>query len=154
MLRVKRRKGNTQRTQLGWSHIRWCASLWLNNSNLGWHSYLFLRVLVCPTMPSSSVLIARRSLVSLLLRLAVAYQVVVSVNRTSPDAGVKAAFRKVALKVHPDKGVDKAEFQPLQAAKERWKEAAKSSKSGLQFYFAWCGERVKTSVALYAVYHS
>ena len=67
---------------------------------------------------------------------------------------MKAAFRKVALKVHPDTGVDKAEFQTLQAAKERWKAAAKSSKSGLPFYFARCGERVKTSVALYAVYHS
>ena len=81
-------------------------------------------------MPSSSVLIAKRSLVSLLLRLAVAYHVVVSVKRTSPDAGVKAAFRKVALKVHPDKGGDKAEFQNLHEAKERWEAAAKSSKNG------------------------
>ena len=81
-------------------------------------------------MPSSSVLIAKRSLVSLLLRLAVAYQVVVSVTRESPDASVKAAFRKVALKVHPDKGGDKGEFQKLQEAKERWEAAAKSSKGG------------------------
>ena len=81
-------------------------------------------------MPSSSVLLAKRSLVSLLLRLAVAYQVVISVNRTSPDAGVKAAFRKVVLKVHPDKGGDNAEFQKLQEAKEQWEAAAKSAKSG------------------------
>ena len=54
-------------------------------------------------MPSSSVLISKRCLVSLLLRAALAYQVVVSVNRTSPDTGVKAAFRQVALTVHPDR---------------------------------------------------
>ena len=96
------------------------ASLWLNSSNPGWHSNLFL-LRVCLSMPSSSVLIAKRCLVSLLLRLALAYQVVVSVNRTSPDAGVKAAFRKVASKVRPDKGGDKAELQSLQEAKERWR---------------------------------
>ena len=57
-------------------------------------------------------------------------QVVISVNRASPDAGVKAAFRKVVLKVHPDKGGDNAEFQKLQEAKEQWEAAAKSAKSG------------------------
>ena len=78
------------------------ASIWLSNSNPSWHSTLFL-LRVYLSMPSSSVLIAKRCLVSLLLRAALAYQVVVSVNRTSPDTGVKAAFRKVALKVHPDR---------------------------------------------------
>ena len=130
MLRVKSESSNAQQTQHDCSRIRWCTGLWLKNSNLVWHSFQFLRLPVFPNMPSSSVLLAKRSLVSLLLRLAVAYQVVISVNRTSPDAGVKAAFRKVALKVHPDKGGDTAEFQKLQKAKEQWEAAAKSAKSG------------------------
>ena len=51
----------------------------------------------------STVLIAKRAFVKLLLRLAVAYHVVISVNRDSPDPAVQAAFRKVVLKVgrHP-----------------------------------------------------
>ena len=82
------------------------------------------------SMAASTVLLAKRSLVSLLLRLAAAYHAVVSINRTSSDAHVKAAFRKVALKVHPDKGGDKTEFQRLREAKERWEAAAKNSKNG------------------------
>lgn len=81
-------------------------------------------------MASSTVSIAKRALVSLLLKLAVAYQVVVSVSRDSPDVSVKAAFRKIAVKVHPDKGGDTADFQRLQDAKERWEAAAKDAKNG------------------------
>ena len=127
MLRAQSETSNAQQTQHGCSRIRWCAGLWLKNSNLVWHSFQCLHLPVFPNMPSSSVLLAKRSLVSLLLRLAVAYQVVIFVNRTSPDAGVKAAFRKVVLKVHPDKGGDTAEFQKLQEAKEQWEAAAKSA---------------------------
>ena len=87
MLRAQSETSNAQQTQHGCSRIRWCAGLWLKNSNLVWHSFQCLRLPVFPNMPSSSVLLAKRSLVSLLLRLAVAYQVVISVNRTSPDAG-------------------------------------------------------------------
>jgi len=50
-------------------------------------------------MACSSVLLAKQSLVALLLRLATAYQVVVSINRDSPDVKVAQAFRKVVLKV-------------------------------------------------------
>ena len=55
-------------------------------------------------MAASAVFRAKRAFVTLLLQLAVAYQIVVSINRDSPDAAVLAAFRKVSLKVHPDKG--------------------------------------------------
>jgi len=81
-------------------------------------------------MASSTVSIAKRALVSLLLKLAVAYQVVVSVSRDSPDVSVKAAFRKIAVKVHPDKGGDTADFQRPQGAEERWEAAAKDAKNG------------------------
>ena len=62
-------------------------------------------------MACSAVLLAKRSLVALLLRLATAYQVVVSINRDSPDVKVTQAFRKVVLKVHPDKGGSVADAQ-------------------------------------------
>ena len=55
-------------------------------------------------MPASAVLLAKRALVSLLLRFAVAYAAIISINRDSSDAQVLGAFRKVILKVHPDKG--------------------------------------------------
>ena len=74
-------------------------------------------------MASSAVLLAKRSLVRLLLRLAAAYQVVISINRDATDVKVTAAFRKVVLKVHPDKGGKVADAQELQAAKATWEQA-------------------------------
>ena len=68
-------------------------------------------------MACSAVLLAKRSLVALLLRLATAYQVVVSINRDSPDVKVTQAFRKVVLKVHPDKG---GSVGDAQEAADRW----------------------------------
>ena len=58
-------------------------------------------------MAASTVLVAKRALVRLLLRLAVAYHVVISVNRDSEDRLVTAAYKKVILKAHPDKGGSK-----------------------------------------------
>ena len=85
-------------------------------------------------MASSAVLLAKRSLVRLLLRLAAAYQVVISINRDATDVKVTAAFRKVVLKVHPDKGGKVADAQELQAAKATWeqarRDAPKNSKKG------------------------
>ena len=77
-------------------------------------------------MAGSSVLLAKRTLVTLLLRLAAAYQVVVSINRDSPDVKVTQAFRKVVLKVHPDKGGSLADAQKLQEAREAWDKARKN----------------------------
>ena len=55
-------------------------------------------------MAGSTVLLARRALVKLLVRLAVAYHVLLSINRDDSETKVTAAFRKIVLKVHPDKG--------------------------------------------------
>ena len=74
-------------------------------------------------MPSSSVLLAKRAFVSLLVRLAHAYTVVVAINRDASDAKVLAAFRKVVVKVHPDKGGTLEESQALLRAKEDWDKA-------------------------------
>ena len=85
-------------------------------------------------MPSSTVLLAKRALVSLLLRLAVAYHVLVAVNRDSSDPIVTVAYKKVILKVHPDKGGSTKDFQALQNAKETWansrKEAGSNQRKG------------------------
>ena len=61
---------------------------------------------------------AKRVFVSLLLTLARAYEIAVKINRESPDKDVKAAFRKVSLKVHPDKGGRSEDFAKLNAARE------------------------------------
>ena len=80
-------------------------------------------------MPTSTVLLAKRALVSLLLRLAVAYQVVLSINRDASVVVVTASFRKVVLKVHPDKGGRLEDAQELQAAKAEWDQARKDATS-------------------------
>ena len=48
---------------------------------------------------------AKRALVSLLLALAGAYGVPLTLTRDSPDTDVKKAWRRVSAKVHPDKGM-------------------------------------------------
>ena len=64
-----------------------------------------------PAMPSSTFLVAKRALVSLLVRLPLMYKVVISINRDSADVLAQAAFRKVVLKVHPDTGGKLEDFQ-------------------------------------------
>ena len=48
-------------------------------------------------------------------------------NRDSPPEQVLNAYRKVLLKVHPDKGGKKADTQKLQEVKEAWDKARKGS---------------------------
>ena len=78
-------------------------------------------------MPSSTVLLAKRALVTLLLRLAAAYHIVIAVNRDSADRAVTDAYKKVILKAHPDKGGRTKDFQMLQNAKENWVNAAQQA---------------------------
>ena len=47
---------------------------------------------------------AKRALVKVLLTLAAFYSLRVDVARESTDDVVRSAFKRVALKVHPDKG--------------------------------------------------
>ena len=44
----------------------------------------------------------------------------ISLTRESPDADVLKAFKKAALKVHPDKGGKKEHAQTLQTANAKW----------------------------------
>ena len=74
-------------------------------------------------MPVSPALAARRVLVGVLCRLAAVYNLVVKLTRDSPDQDVAAAFRRVALKAHPDKGGSKEHTQELLEAKSAWDNA-------------------------------
>jgi hypothetical protein len=74
-------------------------------------------------MPASILDRAKRALVSLLLRLASAYGVALDVRRESDEKAILQAYRRIAKKVHPDKGGTKKSFQALQAAKEAWDSA-------------------------------
>ena len=77
------------------------------------------RILVSAIMVSA-LDIAKRAYVKLLLQLATIYGVVLTLTRDSPAAAVASAFRKVAVKVHPDKGGTVDHQQALNAAREKW----------------------------------
>jgi hypothetical protein len=64
--------------------------------------------------------------VNVLVALAAVYSVVLeSFSRDSPDKDVLKVFRRVLLRVHPDKGGSTAHTQQLTQAKEAWDEARK-----------------------------
>ena len=67
---------------------------------------------------------AKRALVKLLLALAAAYGVQLSVSRDSADEDVRKAFRRMSMKVHPDKGGAAADAQRLNAARDAWAAAS------------------------------
>ena len=73
---------------------------------------------------------AKRALVTLLLALAQAYGLEVSVSRESADADIQKAFRKVARRVHPDKGGSAADTQRLNAARDAWSAAQRGRGRG------------------------
>ena len=78
-------------------------------------------------MPVSAVMIATRAFVQVLLAMAKAYRVAVTVNRESPVEAIRGAYKRVVLKVHPDKGGRKEHMQRLQAAKDAWDTARRRS---------------------------
>lgn len=71
-------------------------------------------------MGCSGVQLAKRAFVRVLLALAAAYTLSISVDRDSADADVLKAWKQVVRKVHPDKGGATKEAQRLQSAKEAW----------------------------------
>ena len=76
------------------------------------------------TMPSE-VDNAKRELVKLLRSLSQRYQLRLDVSRDSSDKEVSKAFKKVSLRVHPDKGGEQADFQLLSATNDTWQELVK-----------------------------
>ena len=65
-------------------------------------------------MPCSTLFRLKRALVSVLLSLASAYCIITEINRDSEDDAILGAYRRVAKKVHPDKGGTKRQFRTLQ----------------------------------------
>ena len=65
---------------------------------------------------------AKRSLVTLLIALALTYSVHVEINRDAADDVVNKAYRKVILKVHPDRGGCVTDAQRLSAARDEWEQ--------------------------------
>ena len=72
---------------------------------------------------------AKRALVTLLLSLASAYGLQLSLTRESADVDVTRAFRRVSVKVHPDKGGAAADAQRLNAARDAWLAANRGAKA-------------------------
>jgi len=77
-------------------------------------------------MPGSAAA-ARFALTACLLLLAGKYAVDLALGDTSTDDDVARAYKKVLLKVHPDKGGDVADMQELQRLKDDWDDARKSA---------------------------
>ena len=68
----------------------------------------------------SSVDTAKRVLVTLLKSLAGIYSVVLSLTRESTEVEVRAAYKKVSRKAHPDQGGAPEHQKALNAARGAW----------------------------------
>ena len=66
---------------------------------------------------------AKRAFVRVIVYLASVYGISANVNRDSPDADLMKAYRKVALRCHPDKGGSTAHIKQLNTARDSWKES-------------------------------
>jgi hypothetical protein len=73
---------------------------------------------------------AKRALVVLLRSIAAIYNVAVALTRDSTDAAALSAFRRVALRAHPDRGGDVRHQQVLNDARGDWQSAKASSSAG------------------------
>ena len=82
---------------------------------------------VCDMPGASPVQMAKRAFVVVIRALAVVYSVKLKVTRDSPDQDVENAFRKVAVRAHPDKGGSTTDSQQLHAARDAWRAARKAS---------------------------
>ena len=72
---------------------------------------------------------SKRAFVKVLLRIAALYRCVCNVNRDSTDVELNSAFRKVAVKCHPDKGGKAEHSKELNTARDDWKRAEKEAKA-------------------------
>ena len=79
-------------------------------------------------MPLSRVVAAKRAFIAALKSLARAYGVPVALSQDADDAAVRAAHRRVVLRVHPDKGGSVADAQRLSAAKSAWDAAKRAAR--------------------------
>ena len=80
-------------------------------------------------MPIGALQRAKRAFVGVLRSLATAYDVNVDITRDSADAAITRAYKRVLLKVHPDKGGTEEDAKRLNAAKEEWDAAKGETKN-------------------------
>ena len=107
-------------------HVRPVSSLKCFNSLLSVE-------LVCVDMVGkmSLVQLAKRALVQLLLAFGRQYSIALGINRDSADKDVLSACRKVARKVHPDKGGSEEDTKRLNVAREKWEHAVRDQSAGV-----------------------
>ena len=79
-------------------------------------------------MPSSLFVEATRAFVKVLLTLARAYELGLTIRRDSPPDLLHDAYKRVVRKAHPDKGGTAAHFRSLQSARAKWEELRKSAR--------------------------
>ena len=91
-------------------------------------SFLLSSLSSLSAMPSSLLTQATRAFVKVLLTLAQVYELALNVNRDSSEKDLLKAYKRVALKAHPDKGGTDKDFKTLQAAREEW-EALRTTRS-------------------------
>ena len=88
---------------------------------------------------------AKRAFVKVLLTIAVSYSVRLELSRDSPDEACAKAFKKLSLKVHPDKGGLLAHAQELNNAKRTWDEARRKAPKPRERQSPGSGDIVATS---------
>ena len=71
---------------------------------------------------------AKRALVSLLLRLARLYCVVLDIARDSADVDIRRSFKKVSRKTHPDHGGSGEHQQTLNDTNPAWEQSKRDAK--------------------------
>ena len=76
----------------------------------------------------SSVDRAKRALVSLLIRLAKLYSIVLDITRDSADVDIRRAFKKVSRKAHPDRGGSGEHQQTLNDTHAAWEQSQRDAK--------------------------
>ncbi len=78
-------------------------------------------------MAANTAQLAKRMFVKVLLALATAYAMTLGINRDASDQSLRAAFRKLARRVHPDKGGSTEDAKNLHTARDAWEAAMKDS---------------------------
>ena len=76
----------------------------------------------------SSVDRAKRALVSMLLRFAKLYGVILDITRDSADADIRRSFKTVSGKTHPDRGASSEHQQSLKDIYPAWEHAQRAAK--------------------------
>ena len=78
--------------------------------------------------------------------LARVYKIALAINRYASEKDLTKAYKRVALKAHPDKGGSDDHFKTLQASKEKW-ETLRATKADRRDGRRWAGGADAASIA-------